>query len=111
MEQDASLIARLELAAGRLAEDESLTAWLQDDAAQLLLAWGESQVRRLVEATQDLDDEAAWAQLGPQLHALRQEIREAARACALTSDPVQAVRWTLYPQAASAEEAEDDLEA
>jgi len=69
------LARRMQRAAERLLENESLTADLDDPAARLLLAWGVAWTQMIVEGTAGLDEAAAQEASRPQLKATRRLMR------------------------------------
>ena len=93
---------RLERAFTRVAEDESLTADLRDPEARILLDWAQGEVLWLVVDTVELDDEAAWAVLGPKLQHLRRWLRQIAALSAASECPAEMLRSLLrspvYPE-------------
>jgi hypothetical protein len=86
---------RLELAMERLLEDPALTDPLPDDAAKLLLAWGQACVRIWVSETGPLDPAGAWKRLNPRLQALRRRMRQMAQESAQAPDPYAALKARL----------------
>lgn len=100
MQVQDKLEERIKLAVQSLLENESLTADLDDEAAQTLLDWGISCVRRIALDTADLNDEEAEALMAPRLRAVRRLMRcvnnwlsaysPEARESALSSIPTQA---------------------
>jgi hypothetical protein len=69
------LARRMQRAAERLLENESLTADLDDEAARLLLAWGVAWTQMIVEATAGVDEAAAQALNRSRLKATRRMMR------------------------------------
>ncbi|MGD8807480.1 MAG: hypothetical protein PVH65_16620 [Chloroflexota bacterium] len=66
---------RMQRAAERLLENESLTADLNDEAARLLLAWGVAWTHMIVESTAGLDEGEARLLNRPRLKATRRMLR------------------------------------
>ena len=79
----------------RIMEDEGLTSDLLDDEAELLLRWAEQEIRRLVNQTRGMSEEAAWESLAPKLRYLRKYLRQIARRSAKTDNPSDALRALL----------------
>lgn len=75
MQVQDKLEERIKLAVQSLLENESLTADLDDEAAQTLLDWGISCVRRIALDTADLNGEEAEALMAPRLRAVRRLMR------------------------------------
>ncbi len=69
------LTQRLNRAAESILENESLTAGLDDDAAQALLDWGLACAELAARSTSGLDDEAAENAISPRLRATRRLMR------------------------------------
>ncbi|NTU56748.1 MAG: hypothetical protein HGA79_10910 [Anaerolineales bacterium] len=59
--------------------NESLAASLDEDAASELLSWGATVAKRIVEATDGMDDAAADEQMAPRVRALRLMMRAVGR--------------------------------
>lgn len=64
---------------GSMVGNESLAASLNEDAANVLLSWGETAARRIVDETEGMDDETAEEQMAPRLRALRLMLRAVGR--------------------------------
>ena len=79
-------------------EDETLTCDLTDAQAKVMLDWVQQQIGRAVEKTQDLDQDAAQAALGPRFKRLRARLHQIAKQSASAEDPTtalqQALRWS-----------------
>ena len=67
---------RLSRAAESLLENEALTADLDTEAANALLAWGQDCVERIVHDTVGFDDAEAEEAIAPRLKALRRLMRQ-----------------------------------
>ncbi|MCA9936520.1 MAG: hypothetical protein H6662_08370 [Ardenticatenaceae bacterium] len=74
-----NLAKRARRVAESLLENESLTADLNDTAAQGLLDWGLQMAQRVVDSTTELDDEAAEEVMYPRLKATRRMMRSVNR--------------------------------
>ena len=70
---------RFHRAMGSIIGNESLAASLDNDAAEELLSWGKSGVKRIVDETNGMDDEVAEEQMTPRLRALRLLMRSVGR--------------------------------
>ncbi len=82
----------------RIMEDEGLTSDLLDDEAEILLRWAEQEIRRLVNQTRGMSEEAAWESLAPKLRYLRKYLRKIARRSAKADNPGDALRaWLVTP--------------
>jgi protein-tyrosine phosphatase len=92
---DGALDARVQQAFERIAGDAGLTGDLTDAQAKALLAWAESEIRRLVQTTQGMEDARAWETLDPQLAALRRHLRDVARQSARAEHPMAALQAHL----------------
>ncbi len=66
---------RVRRVAERILENESLTADLDDEAAQALLDWGLDWGEKIARNTADLEDTAAEELMSPKLRALRRLMR------------------------------------
>ncbi len=86
---------RVQRAFEQIVGDTGLTSDLTDAQAEVLLSWAESEVRRLVKATRDMDESRAWEVLDPQLSVLRRHLRDVARQSARTENPKEALRAHL----------------
>lgn len=95
---------RVQAAIERVTADPALTEALADDEALPLLHWAETEIERLVLETADIDDEEAWEQLTPALHALRRFIRQTANTSADTDDPAIMLHLLLASPPAYADE-------
>ncbi len=85
---------RLRWVAESLLENESLTADLDEEAAQGILDWGLALAEEIVQSTARLDDVKAEEAMEPRLQALRRLLRDASHFLAHTQrlTPEQAVR-------------------
>ena len=70
---------RADQIAAQLYEDSSITADMDDEAAEIFLGWAERVGAKIAEATGELDDEAAEETAYTQLKALRRLGRAAGR--------------------------------
>lgn len=85
-----ALEQRITLAVESLLDNESLTADLTDEPANVLLEWGRALTRQVITPTAGLDPAAAEAALEPQLKALRRLLRQVGQWAAQwpAADPV-----------------------
>jgi len=74
--------ARQERAAGLILDDEGLRGDLTDDEFSPLQAWALAASDRVVEMTENPDDDAAFADIGKQVEAVKDVVRLAAEAVA-----------------------------
>jgi hypothetical protein len=91
----ATLQKRAALAMEHIHGDEGLTGDLTDPAARLLLGFAEQEVSRMVDETQDLDDESAFQQIGARVQELRRQLRQTAQESAKEVDPLSALQTRL----------------
>jgi protein tyrosine phosphatase (PTP) superfamily phosphohydrolase (DUF442 family) len=96
-DQDGALESRVQQAFERIAGDAGLTGDLTDAQAKALLAWAESEIRRLVQTTQGMEDDRAWETLDPKLATLRRHLRDVARQSARAEHPMATLRARLFP--------------
>lgn len=88
---------RAQLADERISGDPGITGDLLDAQAEILLTWAREEIWRLVNATQGLDDEAAWVILDPQISLLRKHLRRIAQTSGAAEDPAATLRELLQP--------------
>lgn len=73
------LAGRVKRVVGSILENESLTAGLDDPAAEVLLDWGIACAERIAVSTAGLDEDQAEEVMAPRLYATRRLMRQAAR--------------------------------
>lgn len=90
-----------------LAENEALTAELDDQTAQRLLAWSSQAAEQIVRETAEMDDESAEQAMAPRLKAVRRVMRSVNRLAAQQAELDDKGRQELIDEiAAQAAEAD-----
>ncbi|NWG33612.1 MAG: hypothetical protein HXY42_04155 [Chloroflexi bacterium] len=88
---------------GGLIGNETFGASLEEEAANQLLAWGESETKKIVQQTIGMDEETAEAYLAPRLRALRLMLRAFGRWVGETNildDDARLTLWNLAEEQA-----------
>lgn len=89
---------RLRQTFSALAGNESLAEAVDENAAAVILKWGEEIAESFVRKTGEMEDEAAEEFLAPYLSALRKFLRAAGNWAAESDAAVRAEWWTRVEQ-------------
>jgi hypothetical protein len=90
--------ARLRQTFSALAGNEALAEAVDENAAAVILKWGEEIAESFVRQTGDMEDEAADEFLSPYLNAMRKFLQAAGHWAVETDEAVRAEWWTRVEQ-------------